>query len=193
MYFGLPGPLLLAWAFSVAVDPVWGRGRRGGKALEKSKTKGRSNAIQSLACGRCRVLRPFPARLGADRVHHHEGEPIALDDPRYSDADSDSLVINALTPDTAGFYSCIVSNICGRVVSDSALVRITGDEGGGGGPDNCRSDFNDDGSLDPDDLSDFIGGYFATEQNPRDDWNDDGAIDPDDLSDYISDYFSGCR
>ncbi len=51
-------------------------------------------------------------------------------------------------------------------------------------------DFNGDGFVDPDDLSDFIGGFFAAPPDPRTDFNGDGFIDPDDLSDFIAAYFT---
>ncbi|MBL8757045.1 MAG: beta-propeller fold lactonase family protein [Phycisphaerae bacterium] len=55
----------------------------------------------------------------------------------------------------------------------------------------CFPDFNGDGNLDPDDLSDYIACYF-TPPCPQSDYNADGNTDPDDLSDYIADYFFGC-
>jgi len=51
-------------------------------------------------------------------------------------------------------------------------------------------DFNGDGVVDPDDLADFISGFFGQPQDPRTDFNGDGIIDPDDLADYISAFFS---
>ncbi len=56
----------------------------------------------------------------------------------------------------------------------------------------CPADFNADGAVDPDDLSDFIACYFAHPPCPQADLNADGAIDPDDLSDYIAVFFGGC-
>ncbi len=56
----------------------------------------------------------------------------------------------------------------------------------------CPANFNADGAVDPDDLSDFISGYFSLPPDPRTDYNGDGAIDPDDLSDYIGVFFGGC-
>ncbi len=56
----------------------------------------------------------------------------------------------------------------------------------------CPADFNADGAVDPDDLSDFITCYFSHPPCPQADLNADGAIDPDDLSDYIALFFSGC-
>ncbi len=56
----------------------------------------------------------------------------------------------------------------------------------------CLSDFNGDGSLDPDDLSDYIACYFSTPPCAQADMNGDQSIDPDDLSDYIAAFFTGC-
>ncbi len=51
------------------------------------------------------------------------------------------------------------------------------------------ADFNGDGIVDPDDLSDYIAAFFALPPDGRADFNGDGVIDPDDLSDYISAFF----
>jgi len=56
----------------------------------------------------------------------------------------------------------------------------------------CAPDFNADGNLDPDDLSDYIACYFEMPPCPRADYNSDFNTDPDDLSDYIADFFNGC-
>jgi hypothetical protein len=56
----------------------------------------------------------------------------------------------------------------------------------------CNADFNADGNLDPDDLSDYIACYF-TQPCIQADFNRDLLIDPDDLSDYIAAYFGGCQ
>lgn len=50
-------------------------------------------------------------------------------------------------------------------------------------------DVNGDGIVDPDDLADFIAGYFSSPPGPGSDFNGDGVVDPDDLSDYIAGYF----
>ncbi len=51
------------------------------------------------------------------------------------------------------------------------------------------TDFNGDGVVDPDDLSDFISGFFSQPADIRTDFNGDGVVDPDDLSDFISAFF----
>ncbi len=56
----------------------------------------------------------------------------------------------------------------------------------------CAADFNGDGNLDADDLSDYITAYFSSPRDPRTDFNHDGQIDADDLSDYITAFFTGC-
>ena len=62
----------------------------------------------------------------------------------------------------------------------------------GASPPACPADFNADGELDPDDLADFIGGYFSAPPIESTDFNDDGTVDPDDLADYIGAYFASC-
>jgi len=70
-------------------------------------------------------------------------------------------------------------------LGQNAAYRIYAGDGTG-----CAVDFNGDGNLDPDDLSDYIGCYF-TPPCAGADFNHDGNLDPDDLSDYIGAYFSG--
>lgn len=59
-------------------------------------------------------------------------------------------------------------------------------------PPPCLADFNRDGVLNPDDLADFIAGFFTDPPDPLTDANADGVIDPDDLADFIAAYFVGC-
>jgi len=56
----------------------------------------------------------------------------------------------------------------------------------------CTPDYNGDGTLDPDDLADFIACYFTQPPCERADVNGDGTADPDDLADFIAAYFQGC-
>ncbi len=61
-----------------------------------------------------------------------------------------------------------------------------------GAASSCPRDFNGDGNVDPDDLSDYISCFFNTPPCARADLNGDGNIDPDDLSDYIALFFGAC-
>jgi len=54
------------------------------------------------------------------------------------------------------------------------------------------ADFNADGELNPDDLADYIGAFFAIPPGAGSDFNLDGETNPDDLADYIGAFFAGC-
>ncbi|MFN0011646.1 MAG: hypothetical protein ACKVS8_08395 [Phycisphaerales bacterium] len=57
-------------------------------------------------------------------------------------------------------------------------------------PPPCPLDFNLDGVINPDDLGDYITGYFQVPSDPLTEFNGDGVINPDDLGDYITGYFT---
>ncbi len=57
----------------------------------------------------------------------------------------------------------------------------------------CPADFDNDGLVTPDDLSDYVSAYFAapgTDPDLRLDRNGDGMVDGDDLADFIATYFA---
>lgn len=56
----------------------------------------------------------------------------------------------------------------------------------------CPVDFNRDGVVDPDDLSDYLGCFFTPPCDGAD-YNNDAFVDPDDISDYIAAFFDGCE
>ena len=56
----------------------------------------------------------------------------------------------------------------------------------------CTADFNADGELNPDDLADFIGCYFAEPSCAAADFNTDAEVNPDDLADFIGAFFANC-
>jgi hypothetical protein len=60
-------------------------------------------------------------------------------------------------------------------------------------PPPCPADFNGDGFVNPDDLSDFITCFFLQVQFPGTcpdaEFNEDGFVNPDDLSDFITAFF----
>jgi len=56
----------------------------------------------------------------------------------------------------------------------------------------CPADFNHDGILNPDDLSDYITCYFDSPPCAGADFNHDTNVNPDDLADYLIVYFTGC-
>ncbi len=99
-----------------------------------------------------------------------------------SGAEGPTLVLTNLGQGDVARYSCIITSPCGSAVSAAASL---------GQP--CRADFNADGVLDPDDLSDYIAAYFSLPPGPGADFSGDGITDPDDLSDFIAAYFGGCQ
>jgi len=63
-----------------------------------------------------------------------------------------------------------------------ALVIMPGDA-------HNPADFNGDGVVNPDDLSDYINCFFNEPPCPGADFNGDGLVNPDDLSDFINAFF----
>jgi len=90
-------------------------------------------------------------------------------------------IANAQPGDQAA-YACRVFSPCGSQATSNVQLTVS----------DCPADFNHDGSLDPDDLADYIGAYFAQPPGTGSDFNGDGSVDPDDLADYIGAYFAGC-
>ncbi len=63
---------------------------------------------------------------------------------------SASLFILVPRDGDPALYDCVVTNGCGSTTSTPASITLV-----------CPQDFNCDGNLDPDDLSDYIGAYFS--------------------------------
>ena len=59
-------------------------------------------------------------------------------------------------------------------------------------PPSCRADFNSDGSLNPDDLADYIGAFFTIPPEAAADFNTHDIVNPDNLADFITAFFAGC-
>ena len=51
-------------------------------------------------------------------------------------------------------------------------------------------DFNCTGGLNPQDIFDFLGAWFALD--PRAEYNHDGHIDVGDIFSYLGAWFAGC-
>jgi len=80
----------------------------------------------------------------------------------------------------------------GYLVGEGGLEFSSGFWSDEGDNELCTADFNTDGLVSPDDLSDYIAGFFEEPANPATDVNHDGVVNPDDLSDYIGLFFAGC-
>jgi hypothetical protein len=75
----------------------------------------------------------------------------------------------------------------GRGCTDDDTVLVTVEPGAT----LCPADFDESGSVNPDDLADFIACFF-TQPCPEADFDQNGGIDPDDLADFIAAYFTPC-
>ncbi len=137
-----------------------------------------------------------------------DGLPVS-DDGRISGAQTGTLTIHAVEPGDMGAYSLMAFNFAGSVQSDAAMLTVAGAV--------CAVDYNTDGSLNSDDIGDFITDYFtapalpgpggyaiACPGNPapydagyRAAYTIDGSgqcFEPnsDNLGDFITGYFEGC-
>lgn len=123
---------------------------------------------------------PDPEAYG-DLVYQwrHEGVDMVGEDREFVEIDT----VNA---ETAGAYTCVVSNGCGMVVGNTAYLRI--------GQPPCTGDVNGDSEVDLRDLatllSNFGTPYGAT---PVDgDTDDDHDVDLTDLATLLSNFGSNC-
>lgn len=92
---------------------------------------------------------------------------------------SPSYSIPVLALGDAGSYDVVVSNSCGSVTSNAAILEVF-----------CLADFNRDGGVDFFDYLDFVDA-FSLEQ-PSADFNGSGAIDFFDYLDFVDQYSIGC-
>ena len=65
-----------------------------------------------------------------------------------------TLTLSNVQEEDAGLYDCVVSNACGVSTSDAAALTV------------CQSDFNCDGSLNLDDVADFITDFYTAPPIP---------------------------
>ncbi len=104
---------------------------------------------------------------------------VAIDSAVNPSAVTATLLISRATLGDRGAYDCVVSDPCGGALSSAGELRV------------CPADFNCDGVVDPDDLSDFITCAFAADGCASPDLSGGGNITTDDLRDFIVAYFEG--
>jgi hypothetical protein len=124
---------------------------------------------------------------------------------RYGSINSDFSTINNDTSATNGGATVGFEDQTGSgassqyamgsqpVVADSNLALTAIDNNPCEDAPPCAADFNGDGILNPDDLSEFITCFFLQLQFPgfcpQGDFNQDGLLNPDDLSEFITTFF----
>lgn len=96
-------------------------------------------------------------------------------------ANSPDLVIEQMTIDDAGVYTCVLSDFffCGSIITDPATLTV------------CPADLNCSNSLTVQDIFDFLTAYFSND--PRGDFNGSGLpATVQDIFDFLAAYFAGC-
>lgn len=89
-----------------------------------------------------------------------------------------TLVLSNVTLADEADYDCIVSNVCGEVISDAVTFRI------------CIADFNCDAQLDFFDYLDFVAAFSNSSASA--DFNEDGVVDFFDYLDFVQAFSTGC-
>jgi hypothetical protein len=109
---------------------------------------------------------------------HKDGLPLA-DGGIYTGTATPTLAIASGASVNLARYHLIATGPCGKTASlpIDASVR-------------CGGDFNQDFSVDGDDVIDFFGPWDAGEIAA--DWNHDGAVDGDDVIGFFAKWDSGC-
>jgi len=113
-------------------------------------------ANQSVSCGGAATFSAAatsPAGGGSLSYQWRRNGVALSDSESVSGATTTTLTYSSVSVDDNGaVFDCIVSNACGWTRSDAAGLgtdcRV------------CPADFNNDGFLNPDDLSDYINAYF---------------------------------
>jgi hypothetical protein len=99
-------------------------------------------------------------------------------------ATSTSYTINNATPADDGDYDVRVTNSCGNVTSNDAVLSVTPDTG------DCLPDVNGDGSVTPTDFTAWINAF--NNNLPECDQNGDGSCTATDFTAWISNFNAGC-
>ncbi|MCC6322424.1 MAG: immunoglobulin domain-containing protein [Phycisphaerales bacterium] len=89
-----------------------------------------------------------------------------------------SITVNPVNAAAAGSYDCVVTNGCGSVSSNAAVLTL------------CIGDFNCSGTISVQDIFDFLATYFSNGANS--DVNASGSITVQDIFDFLAAYFAGC-
>ena len=160
----------------------------------------------------------FGARAGAAYVFRHVGAQWRLadriDNPEpgtdaffgYSVALSDTqFVVGAMQQNVRGVAQVGAARVFDLAILDSNRNGIPDscdiasglliDADGDGIPDTipsglCRADFNENGTLNAQDIFDYLGAWFASD--PRADFNGVNGLNAQDIFDYLAAWFAGC-
>lgn len=118
-----------------------------------------------------------------------EGVPVA-NGHGYSGATRDELSIDELTAANEGLYACRVSNACGTVVSQSALVYLVGHNAPPPRAAPCAADYDGRNGVDLLDVFAFLDDWFNGAAAA--DFDGVGGVDVLDIFAFLAAWFGGC-
>ena len=118
-----------------------------------------------------------------------EGVPL-VDGNGFSGTDTAHLRIDHLTAATEGFYTVRATNVCNTILSNTALVFITGHNNPPARTVLCRADFNGLGGVTTQDIFDYLNAWFNGFASA--DFNHVGGITVQDIFDFLNAWFSAC-
>ena len=113
-----------------------------------------------------------------------------VDGNGVSGSASNHLRIDQLAAANEGFYSVRITNTCATILSNSALVFITGHNQPPARVAFCAADFNHTGGATVQDIFDFLGAWFAG--LPSADVNLVNGVTVQDIFDFLAAWFAGC-
>jgi hypothetical protein len=124
-----------------------------------------------------------------------EGVDLPTNTAMFAGVTTDELSIEEVDSWSEGLYQVRVTNACGEVVSDSALVFVEGHNNPPPRPTvTCSADFDTSGATDPDDLFAFLDAWFAdngsTGAGIASDFDHNQTADPDDLFAFLDAWFA---
>ena len=120
-----------------------------------------------------------------------EGVPL-VESPMFAGVHTDELSIEEVDVWSEGLYQVLVTNPCGEVLSDSALVFVEGHNNPPPRPAGCSADFDASGAVSVNDLFAFLGAWF--EENGQgttlaSDFDANGAVTVNDLFSFLAAWF----
>ena len=109
---------------------------------------------------------------------------VVVDGSNIGGATSSSYTINNATPADDGDYDVRVTNSCGTVTSNDAVLTVTPASS------DCLPDVNGDGELTAADFTAWINAF--NNNLPECDQNSNGSCDATDFTAWIANYNTGC-
>ena len=120
-----------------------------------------------------------------------DGVPLASGG-RIAGATTGTLTITNVRPEDVGVYRAVVTNACGRIITDEATLDVTPRP-------SCPADWNQDTAVNSGDISAFLTSWIAsvTEGTPEADFDGDGTVNSGDISVFLTAWIDaasgGCR